>query len=230
MCIRKARRVHGEMRQDPAIQIDNLTVRFDGRAVVERFSLSLASGERVTLTGRSGSGKSTILRCILGFTVPDGGSIAIEGEPVTGASVWKLRTRLAYVAQEPDLGTGQVRQVLESPFTYHANARLWGNRSRIPELFRRFMLPAEIMDKDIITLSGGERQRVAIVSAILLHRPILLLDEATSALDKTASQAVTDFFKSQDGLTVLSVAHDPEGFLFSKDIIELPGGSDGGGQ
>ena len=89
------------------------------------------------------------------------------------------------------------------------------------------MLPAEMMDKDIVALSGGERQRVAIVSAILLQRPIFLLDEASSALDKTARQAVADFFRSQDGLTVLSVAHDPEGFSFSDNIIELPGGFDG---
>jgi ABC-type iron transport system FetAB ATPase subunit len=217
------------MKQVPAIQIDNLTVRFSGRTIVERFSMSLASSDRVTLTGRSGSGKSTILRCILGFTVPDEGSIAIEGEPVTGASIWKLRTRLAYVAQEPDLGAGQVRHILERPFAYHANARLWGDRLRVQELFQRFMLPAEMMDKDIVTLSGGERQRVAIVLAILLRRSIFLLDEASSALDKTARQAVAEFFKSQDGLTILSVAHDPEGFSFSKDIIELPGGSDGEG-
>ncbi len=215
------------MKRETAIKIDNLTVKFDGRTVIERFSLSLAFGDKVTLTGRSGSGKSTILRSILGFKEPDGGSIAIEGEPVTGTSIWRLRTRLAYVAQEPDLGTGQVRQILERPFAYHANARLWGNLSRAPELFHRFMLPAEMMDKDIVTLSGGERQRVAIVSAILLQRPIFLLDEASSALDKTARQAVADFFRSQDGLTVLSVAHDPEGFSFSDNIIELPGGSDG---
>jgi putative ABC transport system ATP-binding protein len=133
------------------------------------------------------------------------------------------------VAQEPDLGTGQVRHILERPFAYHANARLWGDRLRVQELFQRFMLPAEMMDKDIVTLSGGERQRVAIVLAILLRRSIFLLDEASSARDKTARQAVAEFFKSQDGLTILSVAHDPEGFSFSKDIIELPGGSDGEG-
>ncbi len=215
------------MKRETAIKIDNLTVKFDGRTVIERFSLSLAFGDKVTLTGRSGSGKSTILRSILGFKEPDGGSIAIEGEPVTGTSIWRLRTHLAYVAQEPDLGPGQVRQVLERPFAYHVNARLWGNLSRVPELFYRFMLPAEMMDKDIVALSGGERQRVAIVSAILLHRSIILLDEASSALDKTARQAVADFFRSQDGLTVLSVAHDPEGFSFSDDVIELPGGFDG---
>jgi ABC-type iron transport system FetAB ATPase subunit len=218
------------MKQAPAIKIDNLTVKYDGRAVVEHFSLGLASGDRVTLTGRSGSGKSTILRSILGFTVPDGGSIIIEGEPVTGESIWKLRTRLAYVAQEQDLGTGQVRQVLERPFAYHANARLWDNLSRVPELFHRFMLPVEMLDMDIVALSGGERQRVAIVSAILLCRPIFLLDEASSALDKTVRQAVAEFFRSQDGLTVLSVAHDPEGFSFSDSIVELPGGYDGGEQ
>ena len=215
------------MKQEPAIKIENLTVKFDGKNVVERFSMILASGERATLTGRSGSGKSTILRCILGFTVPDEGSITIEGKPVTGASVWKLRTHLAYVAQEPDLGTGRVREILERPFSYRANARLFDNLSKAPELFRRFMLPIDLMDKEITTLSGGEKQRVAMISAILLDRNIFLLDEASSALDKASMLAVGNYFESQDGLTVFSVSHDQEGFSFFDNVIELLGGSNG---
>ncbi|MFQ5681638.1 MAG: ATP-binding cassette domain-containing protein [Candidatus Binatia bacterium] len=214
------------MKQEPAIQVDNLTVRFDGTTVIDGFSMRLASGEKATLTGRSGSGKSTILRCILGFTVPDKGSIRIQGQQVTGASIWKLRTRLAYVAQEPDLGAGRVREILERPFTYRANAHLRYNLSQAAELFRVFLLPTDLMDKDIATLSGGEKQRVAVISAVLLARNIFVLDEASSALDKASTQAIGDYFRSLDSLTVLSVAHDPEGFSFFDKIIELPGGSD----
>jgi ABC-type iron transport system FetAB ATPase subunit len=214
------------MTQEPAIRINTLTVQFDGKTVVERFSMSVAFGERVTLTGRSGSGKSTILRCILGFTVFDEGSISIEGTQVTGTSIWKLRERLAYVAQEPDLGAGRVREILERPFSYRANNHLRDNRSKIPELFERFMLPTDLMGKDITTLSGGEKQRVAIVSAALLNREIFLLDEASSALDKASKLAVRDYFESQDNLTVLSVAHEPDEFSFPENSIELPGGYD----
>ena len=83
---------------EPAIRIDELTVRFGDQPVLERFSLGLDTGAKATLTGRSGSGKSTVLRCIMGFVVPDAGAVYVGGERLTGASVWRLRAKLAYVA------------------------------------------------------------------------------------------------------------------------------------
>jgi len=212
------------MTQASAVQLNDLTVRFGPRAVLDRFSLRLTLGEKATLTGRSGSGKTTVLRCILGFVVPDEGDILIGGEELTSRSVWALRTRLAHVAQEPEMGEGTVRSVLERPFAYHANAGLQENLARTPELFSRFLLPAKLLDEDVATLSGGEKQRVAIISALLLERDILLLDEASSALDKTAREAIATHLASLDGLTILSISHDPEGFCFCDQIIELPGG------
>lgn len=106
----------------PALQIDSLTVRFDGRAVIGGFSLALGPGERAVITGESGSGKSTVLRCILGFVSPFGGRIRVDGESVSAASIWSLRTRMSYVTQEPQLGTDRVKDVLARPFGYRANA------------------------------------------------------------------------------------------------------------
>ena len=212
------------MEDSPAIKIEDLTVRFDGRTILSHFQLDLAPGAKATLTGRSGSGKSTVLRCILGFAVPDEGSIHIRGERLTDESVWHLRTGLAYVAQEPDLGTGRVSEIIERPFEYRANAPLRDNLSRTPELFDRFLLSPGLLDSDIAKLSGGEKQRVAIISSILLGRSIFLLDEATSALDKIATRAMADFFRSSGDLTVLTVSHDPGKFGFPDHIIELPGG------
>ena len=72
-------------------------------------------------------------------------------------------------------------------------------------------------------LSGGEKQRVAIVSAILLERPIMLLDEASSALDRVSRAAVAEWFRSRRELTVLSVAHDPDRFDLGGRVLEPDG-------
>lgn len=216
------------MERSPAIEINNLTIQFDGKSVLSGFSMQLEPGQKATLTGRSGSGKSTVLRCILGFVVPGGGVIRVDGEELNSVSVWKLRRKLAYVAQEPLLGSGTVREILERPFSYRANVRLKENLARVPKLFERFMLPSELIDKNIDKLSGGEKQRVAIISAEILVRSIYLLDEVSSALDRVSKQTVNEFFCAREDLSVLSVSHEPEQFFCADQIVELEGGSPGG--
>ena len=114
-----------------ALEIDRLTVRFDGRTVIDGFSLALAHGERAVITGDSGTGKSTVLRCILGFVSSFEGRILVAGERVGASSIWKLRLRMSYVTQEPQLGTERVKDVLERPFRYRANTGLRSNLSDI---------------------------------------------------------------------------------------------------
>jgi ABC-type iron transport system FetAB ATPase subunit len=205
----------------PAIEIDALGVRHGGRWVLRDFSLTLARGEKVTLAGPSGAGKSTVLRCVLGLAVPQEGQVNVEGRPMSAQSVWQLRQRMAYVAQEPDFGPGTAREIIERPFEYKANAALRPNLDRLGELMERFNLAHALLDQEVATLSGGEKQRIALLSAIVLDRPIILLDEASSALDKANSQAVAQFIGSQRDLTVLSVSHNAEWESFSGRTVEL---------
>lgn len=205
------------------IEIRDLTVAFDGREVLSAFDLSVAAGEKVVITGDSGCGKSTVLRAILGFAVPNSGSIRIGGELLDEHSIWAMRTRLAYVAQEPELGAGSTREALTRAFEYHANAGLRDNIKRIPELTERFRIHAELLDKDVSSLSGGEKQRIALITAILLDRRIYLLDEATSALDKTNRRVVADYFRDLADVTLLAVSHDDETFAFADRVVTLPG-------
>lgn len=206
---------------DTAVELNRLHLSFDGHPVLKDLSLTIYPGEKVTLTGPSGSGKSTVLRCILGLVVPDSGTIAIFGEPVTRHNIWRQRRHIAYVAQEPDLGAGSVQEVIETPFTFRANADLRDNLARLPEIMARFNLPHTLMEKQIMRLSGGEKQRIALVIAILLDRPIVLLDEASSALDTKNKQAVAEYFRQADSTTVLSVAHDTEWLGFATRVIDM---------
>ncbi len=206
------------------IEVESLRVRYDGRWVLRDLDLQMAPGEKVTMTGPSGSGKSTVLRCLLGLVVPEGGSVRVLGQPVNGRHVWQVRRGVSYVPQEPQIASGTVREVLELPFSYRANAALRENLKRLGELMERFYMPRELLDKETSSLSGGEKQRVALISAIMLDRPILLLDEASSALDAKSKQAVAEFLRPADELTVLSVSHDKEWLDFSNRSVDLAEG------
>jgi putative ABC transport system ATP-binding protein len=207
---------------DPVIKISNLTVRFGDKTLFQDFSLEVASGERVLLTGESGKGKSTLLKCLLGFTIPNEGTILIDGVPMNEESIWRLRTRFAYVPQEPELGDNHLREWFEQPFSYKANAHLKENLVRLPELMARFSLSPSLLDAGIETLSGGEKQRAALIAALLMNRDILLLDEPTSALDKKNSQAVTSYLRSLDGVTILGTSHDHNFSALADRTIPFP--------
>lgn len=209
------------MSEPHALEMQDVTVRFDGHNVLQDFSMSLARGQKVLLTGPSGCGKSTVLRCLLGFVVPETGCVHISGVQLTAETTWDLRTQLAYVGQEPDLGGGLVKDAIEHPFSYRANASLKKNLDRIPELFERFGLARRLLDKETSDLSGGEKQRIALITAILLDRRIFLLDEVTSALDPKSKRIVADYFQASPDTSVLLVAHDAGTFAFADRVIEL---------
>jgi len=193
----------------PAIKIENITIRFKGKTIWENFSMQVNTGEKVVLDGRSGIGKSTIFQCLMGFVAPEKGTLLINGQALTPESIWTLRTQVAYVPQEADLGSGQLNQWIEAPFAFKVNYSIRKNLDRLPELLDRFLLSTDLLDSDVSRLSGGEKQRMAIISAILLERKIFFLDEPTSAMDRVAGKAVLDFFRSIPDTTILAVSHDP---------------------
>ena len=206
---------------DIALQAENLSLAFDGRTVLEGFSLEVPTGQKVLMTGPSGCGKSTILKCFLGLAVSKTGSLAIAGQPLTPTTVWNLRRQIAYVTQEPDLGRGTVRQAVERPFHYRANAHLQDNLGGLTELLDLFALSSNLLEENVSKLSGGEKQRFALAIAIMLDRPILLLDEPTSALDARARRTLGQYLQSQTKLTALVVAHDTDSFTFADNVVQL---------
>ena len=107
----------------PVIDVQALSLGFD-KPLCADLTFSLKEGAKVRIDGRSGAGKSTLLRCLLGFVRPLSGQVTIFDRRLTRDTVWSLRSRMAYVTQEPDLGTGPVKDTILRPFAYKTNAHL----------------------------------------------------------------------------------------------------------
>jgi ABC-type bacteriocin/lantibiotic exporter with double-glycine peptidase domain len=107
-----------------AIRFHQVSLRFGRKVVLDRFDLEVADGQKLQLTGPSGSGKSSVLRLLMGLERPDAGRIFIRGEALTEKTAWQLRQTLAYVSQDATLGQGRLREALQEVLRFRANAHL----------------------------------------------------------------------------------------------------------
>jgi len=190
-------------------RLEHLTKQFSDQFVLEDFSFDIQEGEKIIVSGRSGIGKTTLFRLLLGFEQPDSGNIYFENELLTEVTVWNLRRRVAYVSQDMNIGRGNLQAFFNETLSFKANIE-YKNSSlgELEELLNAFELPDTLLQKNIEELSGGEKQRVAIINALLLKRNIFFLDEITSALDKSLKSKVLDYFLLNPSFTVLSISHD----------------------
>ncbi|MFO7821441.1 MAG: ATP-binding cassette domain-containing protein [Lentisphaeria bacterium] len=176
--------------------------------ILENFDLTVKAGEKVVLKGRSGIGKTTVLRLLLGFRKPDSGRVFFRDEEVDEDTVWKVRREVAYVSQDVALGHGTVADFIDTVFSYRANQGRRPDGGRINSFLKTFELPEEILDKELADVSGGEKQRIAVLVALLLGRKTFILDEITAALDPDLRDKVMGFFLHDPAVTVLAVSHD----------------------
>ncbi len=192
------------------IKYQSIYLSFEGKAILQDFSLDIKKGEKVLILGPSGIGKTSLFSLVLGFVLPDRGEVFFDGELVDKRSVWSVRKKIAYVDQNASIGLGRVMDWFSFVSSLKANQARDFSRERICELFELFKLHCDFLKKDISQLSGGERQRVAIITAVLLGRDVFFLDEATASLDKELKKTVVDFFIHRTDWTVVSVSHDSQ--------------------
>lgn len=206
----------------PAVSIRKLSKSFDGVEVLRDIDLVVNKGEVVSVLGSSGSGKSTMLRCINWLEEPDRGSIHIAGQRIgineqtrrkmTSKELATLRARTGMVFQGFNLWPhlNVIQNVMESPI-YVKRMPKDQARAIAVELLEKVGL-ADKHEAYPFTLSGGQKQRVAIARALAMSPEVILFDEPTSALDPERVGEVLQVMKnlSSEGYTMIVVTHEME--------------------
>jgi osmoprotectant transport system ATP-binding protein len=210
------------------IVLRHVTKTFGARLAVDRVSLEVEAGTTGILLGSSGSGKSTVLRLILGLIRPDAGEVAIDGMRVTAQLRDDARVRIGYVVQE---GALYPHLTARSNVTLPARAEGWPaarTAERLEVLAEVVGLDRSLLDLHPAELSGGQRQRVGLMRALMLDPPVLLLDEPLGALDPIArAELQTELARifREVRKTVVLVTHDVrEAVVLGSTITLLNGG------
>lgn len=179
--------------------------------VFKNFSLNVEPGEKVGLVGPSGAGKSTITKIILRFADIESGEVLIDGQNISSITQDDLRTKIAYVPQEPILFHRTLKENISYSKTdaTEEEIRESAKKSHADEFINKFPKGYNTyVGERGVKLSGGERQRVAIARAMLKDAPILILDEATSSLDSISEKYIQDAFdKLMKNRTTIVIAH-----------------------
>ena len=205
------------------LDIQKLSVSYDGKTILSDFNLSVSKGEKILIKGKSGIGKSTIFRIIMGFGNHNSGEVSLDGVPIDAGNIWDIRKKVAYVSQDTDIAEGKVADLIDEVFSFKANK---GNSGRddIENILDELFLSPDILDKQYMKLSGGEKQRVVLVLALLSGKNIFLLDEVTAELDAGLKQKVADMFFDNPQWTVLAISHDREWETKAMRVIDFSGG------
>ncbi|HKK95366.1 MAG TPA: ABC transporter ATP-binding protein [Anaerovoracaceae bacterium] len=186
------------------IEFKNVSLKFGDKKVLNDFNLEINEKDKILISGKSGKGKSTLLKILLGFENIDDGKIMIDGKDLEELNMFEIRQIFAYVNQDITFRIGRIKDILKEISKFSGNdfdGEIDSN------LMKCFEFDEKLLDKTIYDLSGGERQRLGLIMAIMLNRPVYLLDEITSALDTELKERVAEYFAKTDN-TVIAVSHD----------------------
>jgi phospholipid/cholesterol/gamma-HCH transport system ATP-binding protein len=185
----------GTTSDKPVIEIISLKKSFGVQEVLKDVSLQLFDGENLVVLGRSGSGKSVLIKCIIRLLDPDGGTITVLGEEVSrlnSAGLGELRKKIGFLFQSGALYDSMtVRQNLEFPLRrMRKNLTQKEMDGKVREVLDHVGL-SDTVDKMPSQLSGGMRKRISLARTIIVDPKILLYDEPTTGLDPATSDEIS---------------------------------------
>src|ERR1039457_5519647 len=199
----------------PAVAVENVHKSFGSHKVLDGINLSVNRGETLAVLGRSGTGKSVLLRLIIGLDQPDSGSIRVNGEDIAGLALDQLggiRKKMGFLFQHAALYDSlTVGENVAFPLRHHKREMSNSERSdRVQQLLAEVGLESALnrMPSDI---SGGMQKRAGLARALALSPEILLLDEPTAGLDPISSREIDDLIlklQRERKMASIVVTHD----------------------
>ncbi|WP_206931178.1 thiol reductant ABC exporter subunit CydD [Roseococcus thiosulfatophilus] len=212
------------------VAFTEVALRYEGnpKPALDRLTFAVSPGETLLLVGPSGSGKSSVLKLLMGFARPTSGRIALNGQDATRLKPAELRRLSAYVGQRAHLFQGTLREniALARPDATEAEITRAAEAARVMSFARRLPkgLDTEVGEGGY-GLSGGQRQRVALARAFLRDAPLILLDEPTTALDPgTEAEVMESIARLCAGRTAIIATHSPQLRGLSGRVLELGAG------
>jgi len=193
------------------VQLENVGFRYssDGPEVLRSINLTIRSGQKIAIVGRTGSGKSTLGRLLLGLSLPTSGTISYDGIPLQRMRCQEVRRQFGVVMQDTVIFSGTILEnlTLNNPTMSREQAMHAAQIAAIHEDIMRMPMGYDtFVGEGGSALSGGQRQRMAIARAVAHNPVMLLLDEATSSLDVITEQRVAEHLESF-ACTQIIIAH-----------------------
>ncbi|WP_153307525.1 ABC transporter ATP-binding protein [Desulfospira joergensenii] len=187
------------------IKFKSVYLRQKGRTIFSGLDLFISEKEKVLITGKSGIGKTTLFRILLGFESVDRGEVRVNGLEICRENIRDIRGKIFYLSQDVDLKDGVIAGLIDEILEINSIEK--PARKDFKTWMDLLELEDNILDQPVRELSGGERQRIGLLICFLLDRPVWLLDEPTSALDDAMKKKLAEFILAREK-TILIVSHD----------------------
>jgi phospholipid/cholesterol/gamma-HCH transport system ATP-binding protein len=211
----------------PPIAIDDLHKSFGEQVVLNGINLQVGGGETLAVLGRSGTGKSVLLKLIIGLQAPDSGSVRISGQEIAGLDTKQLnevRKRVGFLFQQAALYDSlTVEDNVAFPLSRHMKMSDQERKQRARELLATVGMDHDI-EKMPSEISGGMQKRVGLARALALDPEILLFDEPTAGLDPITAAEIGKLIldlKKKRKMTAVVVTHDVRGAKAFSDRVVL---------
>ena len=217
--------LHHQLKGD--FKLQHITYDFPGSSapLFKDLSFSVPAGAHTAITGPSGCGKTTLVRMLLGFTIPQVGEILIDGIPLAQLAIRSYRRQMGVVMQTARLNSGSIYDIICGGIQREESA-IWDalEKAAVADEVEAMPMQLDTLISDSGgNISGGQVQRIAIARALITNPKVLIMDEATSALDNKAQQHITETINNL-GITRISVAHRLSTIQNADQIVILENG------